>query len=62
MRGFRNGSDWIPSHHVPDYSTAIKKTSPGAILGSIFSKSVENFHNIRNESFLEIHLVYISVC
>ena len=37
-----------------------KKTSPGTILGSIFSKSVGNFENIRNESFLEFHLVFIS--
>ena len=28
---------------VVKYSTVIKKTSPGAILGSIFSKPVENF-------------------
>ena len=25
------------------YSTVIKKTFPGTVLGSIFSKSVENF-------------------
>ena len=43
------------------YSTVIKKTSLGAILGSIFSKSVENFENIRSKSFLEFQLVYISV-
>ena len=43
------------------YSTVIEKTSPGAILGSIFSKSVENFENIRDKNFLEFHLVYISV-
>ena len=40
-------------------STVIKKTSPRAILGSIFSKSVENFE--KKKSFLEFHLVYISV-
>ena len=42
------------------YSTVIKKTSPGTILGSIFSKSVGILKNIRNKSFLEFHLVFIS--
>ena len=34
---------------------------PRAILGSIFSKSVENFKNIRHKSFLEFYLVHFSV-
>ena len=43
------------------YSTVIKKTSPGAISGSIFSQSVENFEKHQEQKFLRIYLVYISV-
>ena len=46
---------------VIKYNTVIKRMSPGLILRSIFSKSVENFENIKDKSFLEFHLVYISV-